>query len=62
MHEINICYWGARLEKYLTMNYPFLSGWRSDILVRPGGKIGDIFSLVKDKFISIKIANFVQIR
>ena len=45
---------GARLEKYLTINYPFLSGWRSDILVRPRGKIGDIFSLVKDKFIRLE--------
>jgi hypothetical protein len=48
---------GARLEKYLTVNYPFPSGWRSDILVRPGGKIGDICSLVRNKFIRLETTN-----
>lgn len=48
---------GARLDKYLTENYPFPSGWGSDILIRPGGKVGDIFSLVRDKFIRLETKN-----
>ena len=48
---------GVRLEKYLTVNYPFPSGWRSDILFRSGGKIGEFFSLVRDKFIRLETKN-----
>jgi len=48
---------GTRLDKYLTDNYPFPSRWRSDIFVRPGSKIGDNFTLVRDKCIRLETQN-----